>query len=133
MQSTSTGNVKFVVFEVLNDLPIPIVFSFVVPPWNKNIENSIEATIWFAKKFMSHNGATLIFHAKDPKDYRDIKSYLKSYKLKVFVKRLVVNKIPKTNSKDLSKKVMSIFPLTNLHFLFHSLGCSINMNVFLYL
>jgi hypothetical protein len=48
MQSTSGGKIKLVGFEVLNDLPIPIVFGFVLPPWNKNVENNIETTIWFA-------------------------------------------------------------------------------------
>jgi hypothetical protein len=62
------------------NLSIPLVSNFTkIPFWNRRGKDYIVSIFNFTDKFLTPDGALLLFHPYDPYNLKEIKSYFKSY------------------------------------------------------
>lgn len=63
-----------VIVVIPSPLLMPYVFdsTFFIPSWNQSADNFIDSIILFSNKFLSENGAMLLFHADDLRVLKEI-------------------------------------------------------------
>ncbi len=59
----------------------------------------------FANKFLSYSGAIMLFHSNDLQVLRQIREFLDSYSMSIWMKWVVLNNLPLINMEDLELKV----------------------------
>jgi hypothetical protein len=85
LQAILEGKVSLVLVDVLRDLLVPFVLasSAKIHVWNKLVENYVVSIFNFTNKFLTSNGAVLLFHPNDLHVLKETKSYMKSYSFQI--------------------------------------------------
>ncbi len=76
------GKVNLVIVDVPNSLLDLLASNFMVLGWNKKVDNSIEAMMFFSNRFLIHNGVAFIFDVDHMHTLKEILSFFDSYKFK---------------------------------------------------
>jgi hypothetical protein len=76
------GKVNLVIVDVPNSLLDLLASNFMVLGWNKKVDNSIEAMMFFSNRFLIHNGVAFIFDVYHMHTLKEILSFFDSYKFK---------------------------------------------------
>jgi hypothetical protein len=96
---------------MIGDVPkgvgVPMVSQFgaKIPNWNAKVPHYEDSIFIFANKFLSQNGAILLFHSDALQILKQIKENLDNYSMLIQMKRVVVNNLPFCNTEDLGLKV----------------------------